>query len=103
MLVLSMLWPTSVQSDFINVMAQQDNAVHYIDLHNPRQELFELSHSKAVLYVYFINTKEVISVSQITTLGGSSGVMQYLCFYVVNGVYKEMLKVKYFTKMQPYV
>ena len=39
-----------------------DHAIHYIDLRNPGQQLFELKgHRKAVSYVHFISTTEVIS------------------------------------------
>lgn len=39
-----------------------DHSIHYIDLRNPQQQLFELKgHRKAVSYVQFINNKEVIS------------------------------------------
>ena len=55
--VESVIWLSTHKISF-----RADHAIHYIDLRNPQQQLFELKgHRKAVSYVQFINTKEVIS------------------------------------------
>lgn len=39
-----------------------DHAIHYVDLRKPTEQLLELKgHRKAVSYVQFINTKEIVS------------------------------------------
>lgn len=47
---------------FAKVVCCLDHCVHYYDLRNPKQPLTVFrGHKKAVSYVKFINTKEIVS------------------------------------------